>query len=48
MVYEQLPPAVNVSQLFGVAPAGWKNPDTSDKKQGDRPLERVQSVAPKK
>jgi hypothetical protein len=35
VVYEQLPPAVNVSQLWGLAPPGWVQPDTS-KIPGDK------------
>lgn len=37
MVYEPLPPAVNVSQLFGLAPPGWKAPDIG-KIPRDKPL----------
>ena len=48
MVYEQLPPAVNVSQMFGLAPPGWKNPDIIEKKQSDRPLHTGKPVAVKK
>jgi len=44
MVYEQLPPAVNVSQLFGTAPVGWVNPDASGDVTTNRALKREKSV----
>jgi hypothetical protein len=37
IVYEPLPPAVNVSQLFGVAPTGFKVPAIGKRPQ-DKPL----------
>jgi hypothetical protein len=37
IVYEPLPPAVNVSQLFGVAPTGFKAPAIGKRPQ-DKPL----------
>jgi hypothetical protein len=48
IVYEELPPVVNVSQLFGVAPPGWKAPDVSGIPR-DKPLTSgTKRIVPKK
>jgi len=43
IVYERLPPTVNVSQLFGVAPPGWVAPDFGKVPLDKRPPPRTHS-----